>query len=462
VARKKKQKPVTVALIPLGCPKAIVDSERMLAEIAQSGFLIKTQPETADVVVINTCAFIAPARTEALQAIKHAVDCKLNGTVKKVIVAGCLPQRWGRQLFSRAKGIDAIVTLDQRDNIASIIKKVIYSEQPAAFMDKSLRPIDGEDPKRRKEHVKIANDRTRLLLTGPHWAYLRISEGCDHTCSFCTIPAIRGPFRSKPEEVILAEAAELASAGVVELNIIAQDSAYYGRDLKIKEGLAGLAEKLEKIAGLAWIRLMYLYPSAVSGRLIDTVAASEKIVHYFDIPIQHINNEILKRMHRPDSKDRICRLIENLRRTCPDCLLRTTLMVGFPGESDRQFDELLEFVKWARFDALGCFRFYAESGTTAAQLPGQVPDLIKQQRLEQIMLTQQKIAFEENRKRIGTELTCLVDSVDNEGSGRARFYGQAPDIDSVCIVKNCSAKPGLFIKTKVIDTKEYDLIAKQI
>ena len=434
----------------------------MLAEIAQAGFLITAEPQLADVVVINTCAFIAPAKTEALEEINRAVDYKLNGTVKKVIVAGCLPERWGPDLLSYAEGIDAIVGLDQRNNVVSIIKRTIRSDQPAVFMDKSLYPIGGRAPKRRKGHPNALDDRTRLLITGPHWAYLRISEGCDRTCSFCTIPAIRGRFRSKPEKIILAEAAELASAGVVELNIIAQDSTYYGRDLKIKDGLAGLAEKLENIAGLAWIRFMYLYPAAVTNRLIETISASEKIVHYFDIPIQHINNEILKRMRRTGNKNRIYRLIDKLRHACPDCLLRTTVMVGFPDETDRQFDELLEFIKWAQFDALGCFCFYPESGTSAAQMPDQIPEQIKQQRLERLMLTQQKIAFEKNKKRIGTILTCLVDSVDDEGSGQARFYGQAPDADSFCIMKNCSSKPGCFINTRVVDTKDYDLLVEQI
>ena len=471
---EKRQKKVIVGFIALGCPKNIVDSERMLAEIAQAGFVITAEPENADVVVINTCGFIAPAKAEALEAVKHAVDCKLNPPrrVKKVIVAGCLPQRLGRELFNQADGIDAIVGLGQRDNIARIIKKTLSCEQPAAFL--------GQSP-----HT-ISDDRVRLLITPRHWAYLRISEGCNHRCSFCTIPAIRGRFRSKPKVLVLAEAAELVSAGAVELNIIGQDTTYYGRDLKIKNDLAGLIGKLEKIAGLSWIRLMYLYPVGIDDELIETIARSEKIVHYFDVPIQHINNKILRAMRRPDTKDRIRRLIENLRSRLPDCLLRTTLIVGFPGETNRQFDELLDFIKWAEFDALGCFKFYPESGTDAADMPAQVPDRIKQQRLEELMLTQQKIAFAKNKNRIGSKLTCLVDSVDpvrskprktsenlrantpisngvgNEDTGKGRFYGQAPDIDSICIIKNCSASPGQLINAKVVGTKDYDLLVEQI
>jgi len=311
------------------------------------------------------------------------------------------------------------------------------------------------------------------------------------------VTAIRGRFRSKPQQLILAEAAELVSAGAVELNIIAQDTANWGRDLKInpvrsprqqgaavrqltsngvKDGLATLVRELEKIANLAWIRLMYLYPAGIDEKLIETIAKSEKIVHYIDMPIQHINDKILKDMRRPDTKERICSLVENLRSAIPDVVLRTTLIIGFPGETDRQFNELLEFIKWAQFDALGCFKFYPESGTLAAEMPGQVPDRIKQQRLGTLMLTQQKIAFAKNKNRIGSKLTCLLDSIDSKGVSRGRFYGQAPDIDSVCIIKgpvlqkkrktktlkNCSAKPGDFLNTKVVNTKGYDLLVQQI
>ncbi len=446
---RKKQK-ITVGFVALGCPKNLVDSERMLAEIAEAGFLITAEPDTADVVVINTCCFIAPAKAESLEAIRHAVGRKLSPPrrVKKVIVAGCLPERAGRQLFNQVDGIDAVVGLGQRDNIAGIIKKTLSCGQPTAYLDRSPQTIH--------------DDRTRLLITPGHWAYLRISEGCNHRCSFCTIPAIRGRFRSKPRELVLAEADELVSAGTVELNIIAQDSTYYGRDLKIKTGLAGLVSELGKIAGLSWIRLMYLYPAGIDDKLIETIAESEKNVRYLDIPIQHINSKILKAMRRPDTKDQLQRLIEKLRCAMPDIVMRTTIIVGFPGESDRQFVELLEFVKWAEFDALGCFKFYAESGTAAAQMPGQVPEKIKQQRLEELMLTQQKIAFARNKNRIGSKLTCLVDSVDSDRLSRGRFYGQAPDIDSVCIIKKCPAKPGEFINTKVVGTKDYDLLVEQI
>jgi len=449
---RKAHKSVTVGFIALGCPKNIVDSERMLAEIVQAGYVITTEPENADVVVINTCGFIAPAKAEALEAIRWAVDCKAGGTVKKVIVAGCLPERLGGELFSEADGIDAIVGLGQRDAIAQIIRKTFSSDTIAAYLDHPRQTI----------RAGVLDDRARLLIGASHWAYLRISEGCNHRCSFCTVPAIRGRFRSKPQELILAEAAELVSAGVVELNIIAQDTTYYGRDLKIKNALPTLLKELEKITDLRWVRLMYAYPVGITDALIETIAGGAKIVPYLDMPIQHINDKILKDMRRPDTKERIYQLIENLRSAIPDIVLRTTLIVGFPGESEEQFAELLEFVKWAEFDALGCFKFYPESGTPAAEMPGQIADRVKKQRVKELMLTQQKIAFAKNEKRIGSKFTCLVDSIEADGTGQGRFYGQAPDIDSVCLIKNCLARPGEFINTIVSGTKDYDLIVEQI
>ena len=448
MAKKNRNQPTTVGFVALGCSKNLVDSERMLAQIAQAGLLITPDVENADVVVINTCGFIAPAKAEAIEAIKHAAASKSAGRTKKIIVTGCLAQREGQNLFEQAKAIDAIIGLAQRDNIAKIIRKTLTATKPAAYLNA---------PKE-----TALDDRTRLLITPSHWAYLRISEGCNHSCSFCTIPAIRGRFKSKPKDLILAEAAELTAAGVRELNIIAQDTAYYGKDLKLKDALAGLLTELEKIPTLKWIRLMYLYPLGITDKLIETIAASEKILPYFDIPIQHINNDILKAMRRPDTKETITALIEKLKSAIPSAALRTTLIVGFPSETDSQFNELLDFIKWAKFDNLGAFKYYQESGTPAAKMPNQLTDQTKQNRLDQLMLTQQPIAFAKNRDHIGSELLCLIDSIDAESTANARFYAQAPDIDGLCIIKNCSTPPGSFITTEVIDAKGYDLIVKQI
>ncbi len=458
MARKKHR--ITVGFISLGCPKNTVDSERMLAEIAEAGFLISPESYNADVIVVNTCAFIAPAKAESLEAIKQAVADKADPKqrVGKVIVAGCLPERLGPDIYSEIDGIDAVIGLSQRDNIAKIIREVLSSERPIPPFDKS------DDPDRQR----ILDDRTRLLITPGHWAYLRISEGCDHRCSFCTIPAIRGRFRSKPRELVLAEAGELISAGVLELNVIAQDTTFYGRDLKLKNGLADLLADLEKIPSLVWIRLMYSYPTGISEKLIETIVKSEKIVHYLDIPLQHISDDILKSMRRPDTKRRIQRLIEDLRSAMPDIVLRTTMIVGYPGETDRHFNELMDFVRWAQFDALGCFKFYPEAGTAAAEMPGQVPDEVKQKRLDDLMLCQQEIAFAKNRNKIDSEITCLVDSVESEFLAKGRYYGQAPEIDSLCLIKTVDRQrkhpilPGQFIRTKVVGTKDYDLIVERI
>ena len=448
MAKQIKKEQLSVGFIALGCPKNMVDSERMLAEIAQGGFTIVSDIEIADIIVINTCGFIAPAKAEAIESMQYAVSCKKKGNVQKVIVAGCLAQREGAELFEQVNGIDAVVGLGSRDLIANIIKEVLGSDKSKTFLTKPPQAAN--------------DDRTRLRISPAHWAYLRISEGCDHNCSFCTIPAIKGRFRSKPQDIILAEAAELVGCGATELNIIAQDTAYYGRDLKIKDGLALLAGELEKIDNLKWLRLMYMYPAGINDYLIETIRSSEKIVHYLDIPIQHINNEILKNMHRPDTKDKICSVIENLRSKISDIVLRTTVIVGFPGETDEQFGELLEFVKWAKFDALGCFKFYPESGTPAAQMPNQIPEKTKSQRLEELMLAQQEICFAKNKSRIGEKLLCLIDSVDSAGVRNGRFYGQAPEIDSICMINSCSAAAGDFIEVEIIDTKNYDLVVQPV
>jgi ribosomal protein S12 methylthiotransferase len=445
---RKTHERVTVGFVALGCPKNVVDSEKMLAQIAQAGLLIGAEPERADVVIINTCGFIKPAQAESLEAVQQALASKKKGDVRKVIVTGCLSQRLGTELLDAARGVDAIVGLEQRDNIAEVIRATLASDRPLTFL--GSRPST------------IADDRTRLRIGPAHSAYLRISEGCNHKCSFCTIPAIRGPFRSKPPEMVLEEARELVASGAVELNLIGQDTTAYGRDVKAKDGLAALLCELEKVDGLEWIRLLYAYPTGVSDSLIETIAASEKVVRYLDIPLQHVSDEILKAMRRPDTKDNLRRLIEQIRAKMSDIVLRTTLIVGFPGETDAVFTELVEFVQWAQFDALGAFPFYPEAGTPAADFPDQVPDQVKQQRLEELMLAQQDIAFAKNRERIGNQLVCLVDSLDNRGRGRGRFYGQAPDIDGICTIKGCSAAPGQFVTATVVGTHDYDLVVEQV
>ncbi|MFH1614221.1 MAG: 30S ribosomal protein S12 methylthiotransferase RimO [Planctomycetota bacterium] len=439
---------LTVGFVALGCPKNIVDSEKMLALIGQAGFVLTGDPDTADVVVINTCGFIAPAKAEAIEAIRHAIKQKRKGKVRKVIVAGCLPQRIGQKLLREVPGIDTLIGLAQRDRIAQIIKETLQSS------GRQAEYFAPHDP-------AVHDDRGRLLITPAHWAYLRISEGCSRRCSFCTIPQIRGSFRSKPPDQVLAEAAELVDNGAVELNIIAQDSTCYGRDMNMPHGLSRLIARLEQIDRLRWIRLMYLYPAGIDEMLIETIASSKKVLHYVDMPVQHINDRILRQMHRPDTMEGTYRLVEKLRCAMPDVVLRTTVIVGFPGETRQHFEQLLEFITWAGFDALGCFRFYPEEGTKAAELPDQVEEEIKHARYDEIMRTQQQIAFTRCNERIGTGVLCLIDEVGSDSRARGRFYGQAPHIDSVSFIPNCKAAPGEFIKVRIVARDGYDLIAEQ-
>ena len=447
---KHQRKPVSVGFVALGCPKNMVDSEVMLAQIGQDGFVLSGDPDAADVVVINTCGFIEPAKEEALDAIRQAVEQKKKGFVRKVVVTGCLSERMGEDLAREVKGIDAVVGLGERDRIAAIIQKCLSTKK---YGPANIHVGHSGDT--------IHDDRGRLLITPGHWAYLRISEGCNRKCSFCTIPAIRGKFRSKPQEMILAEAAELVENGAVELSIIAQDSNFYGRDMGIKNGLIALLAELETIDPLKWIRLMYLYPAGIDEALIEAIAKSDKVVPYIDMPIQHINSDILKSMRRTDTKEHTTELVNKLRRAMPDVALRTTVIVGYPGETDEQFTELLEFVKWANFDALGCFPFYPEPRTTAAELPDQLPDSVKQQRVDALMQTQQELAFAKMDTQIGRELTVLVDDAF-EGEGIGRYYGQAPHIDSICKIQNCNAEVGDFIQAKITARDDYDLLVEQM
>jgi ribosomal protein S12 methylthiotransferase len=454
MTHEKKQKAgsalKTVGFIAMGCPKNMVDAEAMLARIGMAGFVLTDDADNADIVIINTCGFIAPAKEEALQAIRNALKQNKKGRIRKVVVTGCLSERMGKDLLAEAGDIDAIVGLAGRDSIDTILKE-LEIPQPTKSAHLCLGPLPTQAP----------DDRARLRITPSHWAYLRISEGCNRRCSFCTIPAIRGNFRSKPMELILEEAQKLTDSGAVELSLIAQDSNFYGRDMGIKDGLIQLIRQLEKIPSLQWIRLMYLYPAGIDDNLIAAIADSPKVVRYADVPIQHINDDILKTMRRTHTKASTLELIEKLRKAIPDVVLRTTVIAGFPGETESQFQELLDFIRQTEFDALGCFPFYPEPGTPAAELPGQVPQHIRQKRSEKIMLTQQPIAFKKVRNRIRNRLTVLVDE-NNPEQAVGRFYGQAPHIDSVCLIESRDVKPGTFIETEVIGQDGYDTVVKPV
>ncbi len=458
----KTQEQTSVGFISLGCPKNMVDSEKMLALIAEAGFVIDYDTENADVVVINTCGFIQPAIDEALETISHSLAHKRKGKIKKVVVAGCLAERMQEKLLEKLPQIDAVVCLGARDEIVNVIKN----------LDSRFRGNDTEggndiESRAQKLYKSPANwentiqlDSDRLLITSSHWAYLRISEGCDRNCAFCTIPSIKGKFRSKPLEEIIKEAKQLADTGIVEISVIAQDCTYWGTDLGEKDGLIKVISELEKIEKLKWIRLMYLNPTGISDELIETIAKSKKILHYIDMPIQHINNDILKAMHRPDTKEKIAALIEKIRKNIPDVVLRTTVIVGFPGETEQQYNELLDFVKQTQFDALGCFAFWPEPGTKAAELKNQILHKIKDKRVEKLMLAQQKIAFDKNKALKGQIIECLIDENEADQLAVGRYHGQAPHIDSLCFIGRCSEPAGSIVKTKVIGFKDYDLLVE--
>ena len=438
----KEKQNLKVCLVSLGCAKNLVDSEKMLATLGEAGCVVAAPMDEADVILINTCSFISAARDESLEIIEEAVEQKRTGRARRVVVAGCLPSRDGADLYQQVPGIDAVVGVNNRRHIA------------AAVMGK--RRLTRIDPA-----CRVPDDRGRFRLTPRHTAYLRIAEGCSRRCSYCTIPAIRGPFRSKQPKMVLAEARELIADGAVELNVIAQDTTSYGQDLAGSENLPKLVRQLDSLDGVKWIRLMYTYPQRFTDELVEVFGECDHVVPYVDIPLQHISDLILRRMGRGVKRkdiESLLRILRGIRNTAGAMVLRTTLMVGFPGEADRQFAELLEFVEEFKFDALGVFEFSAEPGTAAAKMPNQVSEAVKADRAEQIMLRQHKIASDANKEAIGRRLSILIDGEDSSGRCVGRYYGQAPGVDSVCVLTS-RRQPGEFAEAQVVGYDDYDLIA---
>ncbi len=442
--------PLTVCLVSLGCPKNLVDSEKMLAALAEAGCVVGAPMDAADVVVVNTCGFLSAARTESLAVIAEAVACKKRGHIRRVVVAGCLASRDAEKLYRMVPGIDAVVGVDNREDIVQAVtgkgRKTRLDGKPLPYAENLA--CQGCD----------SGDAGRFRLTPRHTAYLRIAEGCSQKCTFCTIPAIRGPLRSKPPAMVLNEARELIADGAVELNVIGQDTTSYGRDLG-GASLSRLLRALNRLDGARWIRLMYAYPLRFTDAVIGAMADCERVVKYVDLPLQHVSNRVLRRMGRRVGRHGAERLLEKLRRRIPGVTIRTTFIVGFPGEREQDFAELLAFVKDFRFDALGVFEFSPEAGTPAARLDEPVPPDVSRDRAEQVMLAQQAIAFAANRRRIGRRITVLVDGTDAQGRCIARHAGQAPDIDSVCYLR--TPRPsGSFVTGKVIESDQYDLIVE--
>ncbi|HEY5314690.1 MAG TPA: 30S ribosomal protein S12 methylthiotransferase RimO [Pirellulales bacterium] len=439
------------AFVSLGCPKNLVDSERMLGLLQLDGYRLVNEPEGADFVVVNTCGFIERARDESFAAIHEMLELKRRGAIKGVIVSGCLAEREKESLLEKCPDIDQLVGVFGREHVTKVADRLLggLSEQRSVFQPAPSRPL---------------SDRNRLRITPRHFAFLKISEGCDRLCTFCAIPKMRGKHASKPMEEVLAEARELAADGVRELNIVAQDTTYYGMDLYGRPRLAELLRELDQVEGLDWIRVMYLYPMYFSDELIEVLASARRIVPYLDLPLQHINDNMLRRMQRRVKRAETEELLAKLRGAIANLVLRTTFITGFPGETDAQFEELAEFVVQQRFERLGVFTYSLEPDTPAARLDGHLPDEIKSERRERLMAVQQEIAFEWNERQIGRQLDVLLDVPLPEAKDAwiGRSYADAPDVDSVVYVTGKKLRSGQFVPCEVVASQEYDLVAAAV
>ena len=443
----------------------------MLGLLAADGFAITADHDQADTIVINTCGFLEASKTEALGVINEALalkaDAQREGRKKRVVVAGCLVQRQRAQLLNEAPGVDALVGVFDRENIVAAVR----GSRPATENPDlgTFHPVTQFISKHDRKRVGYFEaDDSRLRLTPRHYAYLRISEGCNQGCTFCTIPSIRGRMRSKPLDAITAEARELIADGAFELNLIGQDTTSYGTDIGYDgpgEGLAGLIRTLDEQIGAGWIRLMYAYPSCFTDEMIKAIADARQVVKYIDMPLQHINDEILHAMRRKVTRKQIETLLDKLRRWIPGMVIRTTMITGFPGETDAQHAELVKFIEEFGFDCLGVFEYSPEPGTPAGRQweSTAVDAKTVAARHEELMLTQQRVVLRKNQAMVGRELTVLIDAANRkEHSATGRYYGQAPDIDGVVMIRDIKAAPGELVQVKVEDFAGYDLLARRV
>ena len=434
-----------VGLICLGCPKNAVDAEEILGEIEQAGHEIVTEPGRAEVLIVNTCGFIESAKEESIEAILDAVRYKTNGDCRSVIVTGCLAQRYGAELAKEFPEADGIVGLGKSSEMAGMISRTLRGDRVIAIGEPSAWWMES---------------RNRVLSTPPWTAYLRIADGCDNRCTYCVIPSIRGGFRSRAEQDVLDEAKALISAGAKELNLIAQDVTRYGMDWAGEMQLSRLLNKLAALEGVHWIRLLYCHPARISDELIRTIAGNEKICNYIDAPLQHCSSRVLGAMGRQGGKQEYLDLFAQIRETCPDVALRTTFIVGFPGETEEDFEELLDFVSRVRFDRAGVFCYSAEDGTPAALLPDQLPHRTIERRYRRLMAHQQEISLDKNEALVGKLMEVLVETVKGK-SAVGRSYRDAPDIDGVVRIKTSpQTRPGDFVLAEVAEAEHYDLIGR--
>jgi ribosomal protein S12 methylthiotransferase len=443
-----------VGVISLGCAKNLVDTEVMLGHLSQAGWEFTRDPADADVIVVNTCGFIGPAREESIQAILEAAELKQTGRLRRLVVAGCLVQRHGEELRASLPEVDAFVDLDRLDRI---VEAAVGGLAPELSGPSAGAPWSAA--------TYLYDDRTpRRLATAGWTAYVKIAEGCDHTCAFCAIPSFRGRFRSREAESVLREARRLADGGVRELNLVAQDSSHYGRDLGLSDGLAQLLDALDRVDGLRWIRLHYLYPNTVTDRLIGSMARGRRIVDYVDLPLQHADPAVLRRMRRGGSAAQHLELLSRFRRAMPSAAVRTTLIVGFPGETEREFEHLLDFVREARFEHLGVFVYSHEPGTPAGAWDDDVPEATKRERRERLLACQQQIVFERHRRALGrrVEVLCEGTHPDTDWLLVGRTRHQAPEVDGLVLINDGTAAPGEFVDVELTDTAGYDVVGRVV
>lgn len=448
---------IKAAFVSLGCPKNQLDSEVMISKLAESGIEIVEEDIHADVVVVNTCAFIQSAKEEAIENILDVAWLKKNKNLRGIVVTGCLVSRYGDEILKELPEVDAICGVGNLDDIVAAVTYAYENGSKEVESDKKFRAISAP------EAQLLGGDRA---VSDPSYSvYLKISEGCDNRCTYCVIPSIRGKFRSRPMEDVVAEAKELVGLGAKEIILISQDTTRYGIDLYGEFRLAALLRELCRIDGLHWIRLLYCYPDEITDELINTVASEEKIVKYIDMPIQHISDSILKAMNRRGDGALVRDTVSRLRKKIPDLILRTTVIVGFPGETKENFAELCEYLKEAKFDRLGVFTYSAEEGTPAARIKeGKVPEKTKEHRMDVIMKNQMSIHEKNNQKFVGKTLEVLTEGYDiPSGVHAGRSYADAPDIDGkVFFPAPRSLEAGRFVKVKITDAVEYDLFGELV
>jgi len=435
----------TVRLISLGCPKNLVDSEVMLGLLREKGW-VPTAKDEADVVIINTCSFIREAQEESIETILTMAAAKEKGKCRRLVVAGCLPQRYGRELVAELPEVDLFLGTGEFHRVADLLEKSAEGEfQQKDFIGEPSYLYDHRTP--------------RLITTAPGSVYIKISEGCSNYCSYCMIPKIRGKVRSRPLASILLEAEQAVSQGAREITLIAQDTTAYGRDLEDGTDLVGLLQGLAKIGGLRWIRLLYAHPAHVTPELIRLIRDEKKICKYLDLPLQHIHSRLLQAMNRPVSEKDVRELLGRLREEVPGITLRTSLMVGFPGETEKKFQKLLEFVRETRFDLLGVFRYSREEGTAAAEMKGQVSERIKARRYHQIMRLQKQISLRKQKKQIGSRVEVLVERPGKSTNvlWEGRTQGQAPEVDGITFLTKGTCRPGEIVKVQITEATSYDL-----